>query len=212
MYAHTVRSKIYFMPKISPALILSLLYTYSYLILFPLVVVEGPIVTLIAGFLVSTKFMAFVPAYITVVVADLAGDFLYYSAGRWWFDSFINGFFSFLKTDLKKINKLKKTINFHKGKILFFGKLSHAIGAPILISAGIAKIPVKEFLWFNFLATLPKSLLLLMVGYYFGSAFDSLTKYLHNTMLWLVLGTAVLIIVYIVITKLSSNIMSKFEK
>lgn len=212
MFARIARSEIYFMPTISHTLILGLLYTYSYLILFPLVVVEGPVVTLIAGFLVSTKFMAFVPAYATVVFADLAGDFLYYSIGRWWFNSFIHGFFSFLKTDLKKINKLKKTINFHKGKILFFGKLSHAIGAPILISAGLAGVPIKEFLWFNFLATLPKSLLLLMVGYYFGSAFDSLTKYLHNTMLWLILGTAVLIFLYIVIARLASNIMSKFEK
>ena len=99
------------MPTLSQALVLSLLYKYSYLILFPLVVVEGPIVTLIAGFLVSTKFMAFIPAYITIIIADLVGDFGFYSIGRWCFNSLIHGLFSFIKTDIKKINKLKKTIN-----------------------------------------------------------------------------------------------------
>ncbi|HKC04372.1 MAG TPA: VTT domain-containing protein [Patescibacteria group bacterium] len=195
----------------SQLIILNLLYNYSYIILFPLVVIEGPIVTVIAGFLVSIGFMSFTPAYMTIVVGDLTGDLLYYSVGRWWFNSFIHGFLKFLKIDLGKIQKLKTVIAKHKGKVLFFGKLSHAIGAPILVSAGLAEIPIKDFLWFNFLATLPKSLILLLVGYYFGSTLANFNKYFNWTILGLVIVTGITIFSYSIISKWAKGIMDKLK-
>ena len=71
--------------------IFGLLYTYSYLVLFPLVVIEGPVVTIITGFLVSLGFMDFIPAYFTIMAGDLTGDVLYYSAGRWWLNKTYKG-------------------------------------------------------------------------------------------------------------------------
>lgn len=195
----------------SQIIIFNLLYSYSYLILFPLVLIEGPIVTVIAGFLVSIEFMSFVPAYLTVVFGDLAGDFLYYSFGRWWFNRFIHGILKFIKIDVNKIHKLKNVITKHKGKVLFFGKLSHAIGAPILVAAGLAEIPIKDFLWFNFLAALPKSLILLLVGYYFGSTLGSFNKYFNWSVLGLVVLIAAILFVYSAISKLSKGIMEKLK-
>lgn len=195
----------------SQLVIFNLLYNYSYLILFPLVVIEGPIVTVIAGFLVSIGFMGFIPAYLTIVVGDLAGDFLYYSFGRWWFNKLIQGFLKFLTIDVAKVQKLKVVIAKHKGKVLFFGKLSHAIGAPILVSAGLAEIPVKDFLWFNFLATLPKSLILLLVGYYFGSTLVNFNKYFNWTAAGLVVLTAVAVLIYSVLSRWAKDIMDKLK-
>lgn len=191
--------------------IFNLLYTYSYFVLFPLVVVEGPIVTIIAGFLVSTGFMDFPLAYLTIVLGDLTGDYIYYSIGRWWFNGFIHSFFNFLKFDTNKVKKIKKLFKNHQGKVLFFGKLSHAIGAPILIAAGLSEVPIKDFLWFNFLATLPKSLILLLVGFYFGSTLGSFNKYLNWTILVLVLLTIVMILLYWVISKWARSIIDKLK-
>ena len=193
-------------------LIFDLLYKYSYFVLFPLVVVEGPVVTLIAGFLASSKFLYFLPAYIAVIFGDVAGDALFYLVGNKWFDKFVHGFFGFLKRDVSKIEKFKKILRNHSGKVLFFGKLSHAIGAPILVAAGLAKVPFKEFLWFNFLATIPKSLIIMLVGYYFGSALTNFDGYLRYTLIGLIFLTAIMILVYIVIVKAANNIMKRFEK
>jgi membrane protein DedA with SNARE-associated domain len=189
-----------------------LLYTYSYLVLFPLVVIEGPIVTIIAGFLVSVGFMDFIPTYLTIISGDVAGDILYYSAGRWWLKSVLSKVFSFFKVDKNKVLKLETTIKKHKGKVLFFGKLSHAIGGLILFAAGIAKIPFNEFVGFNLLATLPKSLILLGVGYFFGSTISNFGKYVNITVFALFVFTLLLIAVYFLITYLADKFIHKLEK
>jgi membrane protein DedA with SNARE-associated domain len=192
--------------------IFKLLFTYSYLILFPLVVVEGPVVTIISGFLVSLGFMDFAPTYLTIVTADLTGDFLYYSAGRWWLNKTYKGILNFFNIDMKVVHKLELAIKKNKGPFLFFGKLSHALGGLILFAAGSAEIPIKEFMWFNFWATLPKSLILLAVGYYFGSTVSNFKKYLDFTVLGLFALTIILIGLYFGVTYISNKYINKLEK
>lgn len=192
--------------------IFGLLYTYSYLVLFPLVVIEGPVVTIIAGFLVSLGFMDFIPTYLTIVSGDLAGDFLYYSAGRWWLNKAYKGVLKFFNINLKVVGKLEKAVKKNKGPFLFFGKLSHAISGVILFAAGSAEIPIKEFMWFNFLATLPKSLILLAVGYYFGSTVSNFKKYVDFTVLGLFALTIILIGLYFGVTYFSNKFIKKLEK
>jgi membrane-associated protein len=189
-----------------------LLFTYSYLILFPLVVIEGPIVTIVAGFLVSLGFMDFIPTYLTVISGDLAGDFLYYSAGRWWLNRAYKKIVSFFGINMKLVRKLEIAIKKNKGPFLFFGKLSHAIGGIILFAAGSAEIPIRDFLTFNFLATLPKSLILLAVGYYFGSTVSNFKKYVDFTVLGLFVFTLLLIGLYFAVTYISNKFINKLEK
>lgn len=192
--------------------IFGLLYTYSYLVLFPLVVIEGPITMIISGFLVSLGFMDFTPTYITIVMGDIVGDIIYYSAGRWWLNGAFKKVISIFKINMKLVRKLEKALKKHKGPFLFFGKLSHAIGGLILFAAGDAKIPMKDFLEFNFFATLPKSLILLGVGYYFGSAVTNFRKAVDFTVLGLFLFTVILVVLYFSITHLSNKYIKKLEK
>jgi len=179
--------------------IVDLLFRHNYFVLFPLVVIEGPVVSIIAGFLVSIGFMDLIPAYLTIVAGDLAGDVLYYSIGRYFLNTKIYKILKFFGLDSKKVGAAEETIKRNSGKILFFGKLSHAIGAPILIAAGAIKISIKEFLWYNFWATLPKSLAFLLVGYFFGHALDRLNKYLGWASLGLAAIVALIILGYFIV-------------
>ena len=63
--------------------ILLLLTQYKYLLLFPIVVIEGPFITMISGFLMSTGVFNFFIAYPLIVLADLTGDAIFYCLGRW---------------------------------------------------------------------------------------------------------------------------------
>ena len=177
-----------------------------------MVVVEGPVVTIIAGFLVSLGFMGFTPTYLTVITGDLAGDFLYYSAGRWWLNRAYKGVLKFFNVNIGFVHKLENALKKNKGPFLFFGKLSHAIGGIILFAAGSVGIPVGDFLWFNFLATLPKSLILILVGYYFGSAVSNFKRYVDITVLGLFVFTLALIGVYFAVTYFSNRYLNKLEK
>ena len=94
------------------------------------------------------------------------------------------------------MEKLEDHFEKHRKKTLIFGKLSHAFGAPILVAAGIVKIPLAQFMWFNFLATIPKSLIFLTIGYYFGQAYVRLNKYLDYLSIALIVLAVLAIIIY----------------
>lgn len=57
--------------------IILLLTAHKYLFLFPAAVVEGPIVTVIAGFLSSLGIFNIFIAYAVVVVSDIVGDIMH---------------------------------------------------------------------------------------------------------------------------------------
>ena len=62
--------------------IFSLLHDYGYYVLFPLAVVEGPILAVIAGFLCATGIMNPFLVYLFIVSGDIVGDSVCYFAGR----------------------------------------------------------------------------------------------------------------------------------
>ncbi len=175
--------------------IFSLLIQYKYLVLFPAIVIEGPIVTVIAGFLSSLGYFNLLALYIVAATGDLAGDTIYYALGRWGGRGFINKWGKYLKINLENVTRLEKIFREHGGKTLMAGKITHLIGAPILAAAGAAKMSYKKFLLFNTAATLPKSLVLVLIGYYFGKEYMHINKILdYITFATLLLITVILFI------------------
>lgn len=183
--------------------ILFLLGTYQYLFLFPLVVVEGPIATVLAGFLCSLGQLNPFVTYAVVVVADVVGDSLYYVIGRHGGRPFIGKWGRFLGIKTQQIDRLEKHFTHHAGKTLVIGKLTHAVGAVVLVAAGMARVPFWKFVWYNFLPTLPKSFLLFLIGLYFGRSYAAISRYLDATALWTLIAAVCLIVIYFVVKKVS---------
>jgi len=161
--------------------IIQALLRFRYLVLFPIVVFEGPIATVLAGFLISLGYFNFWLAYSTIIVADLAGDWLHYAVGRWGRKKFIDRWGKYLSITNERVLRLEKHFENHKGKTLALGKISHGVGGVVLVAAGAARMPLGEFLFINLLVTLPKSLALLAIGYYFGEAYARINTYLEYT-------------------------------
>lgn len=178
--------------------ILFLLGTYQYLFLFPLVVVEGPIATVLAGFLASVGQLNLLLTYGVIVVADVTGDSLYYAFGRYGGRKFIERWGRFVGIKMQAVERMEKHFKQHAGKTLVIGKVTHAVGAVVLVAGGIAKVPFWKFVWYNLLPTIPKSLLLLLLGFYFGQAYAKINTYLDNAAIGIVLLTIVFVVVYVV--------------
>jgi membrane protein DedA with SNARE-associated domain len=157
--------------------VISWLLQYRYVILFPLVVIEGPIVTILAGFLASLGQFSLLICYPLIVVADVLGDLFMYAQGRWGGKPAIQKWGHHFGIKPELIVRLEEHFKNHPGKTLIFGKISHFFGGPVLIAAGMARMKLGKFLWFNFLATLPKSLVLLLLGFYFGEAYVKFDKF-----------------------------------
>ncbi|MFH0915624.1 MAG: DedA family protein [bacterium] len=168
--------------------LVALLAAYTYAVLFPLTMVEGPIVTILAGYLAFLGYVNLFLVYAVVVAGDLTSDLLWYAAGRWGRRRYTGKWGRYIGITPERLLRIEKHFERHSGKTLVLGKLTQAVGALILVGAGAARVRPRRFIVFNLLATLPKSLLLLLFGYYFGKAYSQAGSLLN----YVALGTLVL--------------------
>ena len=159
--------------------ILHLLLQYKYLVLFPIVIIEGPIITVIAGFVASMSYMNFFITYGVVVAGDITGDAVYYAIGRWGRENFLDKWGKYIGLNPKKIALVERHFEKHGAGTLLIGKLTHGIGAIFLVVAGLVRMPFLKFISTNLFATLIKSLALLLIGYFFGQAITKINSILE---------------------------------
>ena len=183
-----------------------LLKNYKYILIFPVAIFEGPIVSVISGFLVSLGFLNGIAAYVVLVLGDLVGDSMYYSIGRYWSNS------AWAKKIMRPLGYSENTEQIienyfakHKGKTLLLAKFSYGLGGASQVVAGIAKVNYRQFFLFSLLGTLPKSLILILIGYYAGSSYIKINSYLHSIE-FATLGIVFLLVIgYIVLNKLAGR-------
>jgi membrane protein DedA with SNARE-associated domain len=187
------------------ATVIAWLAQYRYVVLFPLVVIEGPIVTVIAGFLTSLGQLNFFICYPLIVVGDVLGDLIMYAQGRWGGKPAVSRWGHHFGIKPEVIVRLENRFKDHPGKTLLFGKISHFFGAPILLAAGMARMRISKFLWYNFLGTIPKSLVLLLIGFYFGQAYVKLDKFFTYAGWAAAILVVIGIVIYVVISKTSKK-------
>ena len=133
---------------ISPEAVLSILADYNYLIIFPIAVLEGPIIVVITGFLVYLGHLNPIVAYTVLVVADMIGDSFYYSIGRFAGRStFVRKYGKYLGYDESKEALIEQHFKKHMGKTFLLAKISHGIGGTVQVAGGIARVNFLKFLW-----------------------------------------------------------------
>lgn len=162
---------------LSLAQVISEIIHYNYLFLFVATAIEGPIIMVVAGFMASLGYINLYVVLFVVVAGDLAGDSFYYAVGRYGRTIFSGIFSSYARSKTEKMNEVEKHFIENGAKTIIFGKLTQAIGGVILVAAGTAKMPFRKFIWYNFIATIPKALLLVLIGFYFGQAYNQINSY-----------------------------------
>jgi membrane protein DedA with SNARE-associated domain len=172
------------------------LVTYRYVVLLPFAIIEGPIVSIIAGALVAIGQFNFWIAYGLLAVGDVIGDIALYALGRWGRNGFILKYGPIFGVTPERIEKLEKFFGEHAKKTLLFGKWGHAFGLPVLLAAGAAKEPFGEFITMSVVGTLPKTLALLLIGFYFGESFALINRYIGYAAIGIVVLTIILFVGY----------------
>lgn len=186
---------------ISPAEVLNILEHYKYFLIFPIAIVEGPIIIIITGFLVFLGYLNIYAALPVLVVADVIGDSMYYLVGKYWKRSiFIKRIASFLGYNEKSEIFLEEHFKKHKGKTFLLAKISHGIGGAVQVSSGIAGVKYTEFLKYSILGTVPKATILLVVGYYAGSYYLKIDNIL-NYIATITLTAVVLVVLYLLLAR-----------
>lgn len=160
--------------------IVGLIQTYGLWLLFLLAIVEGPIVTVIAAYVAALGKLDIYAVYVVLVIADLVGDTAYYYIGRFGPGWLPKRWQAKLGMNAQRQRDLEQHFDGHGGKTLVIGKLTQSAGLFILIAAGASKMPLAKFLLFNLIATLPKTLALILVGYSLGYAYKTIDSYLFR--------------------------------
>lgn len=160
--------------------LLNLLLTYKYLLIFPISVAEGPIISILSGVLIARDILDPFIAYTLLLLGDLVGDTLYYCLGRYGGRPIVKKWGYLVKLKEEKMAALEHHFRHDAPKrTLFLGK-TQPWGSVILFAAGTAKMPYLKFLLINTAASIPKVLILVLLGYYFNEAYVSLDGYVQS--------------------------------
>jgi len=181
--------------------IIDLLFKFRYAILFPVAFLEGPAVAVVAGFMIAIGFMSFIPAYLILISANILGDIVYYFIGRLTPRKKLDKALMFFRINDKSIKRAEELFVKNRKKAIIFGKIAHAVGSVFLITAGIVKIPLNEYLKLGTLIELPKALIFLMIGYYLGHSVSNLGKVVDYSIIGFILVTIILIVIGHLVSK-----------
>jgi membrane protein DedA with SNARE-associated domain len=139
---------------------------WSYLVLALLVVVEGPIATLLGAAAASAGVMRPWLVFLAASTGNLIADTLWYSVG---YVGRLEWFLRFgrrLGISHAQLDRLQHMMHKHAARILFFAKLSMSLMIPSLIAAGLVKAPWRRWFPAVFSGELVWTGSLVLIGYY----------------------------------------------
>ena len=148
--------------------------------------------TIVAGALVASEQFNGLTVFLMLVAADLVGDALYYSLGRWGHTPFLERLEKRLSLTPERFRPLEEGFRRHDWKFLLIGK-TQPFGSIILYFAGATKMPIGRYMLFNLLATLPKVLFFEGVGISLGASIAHSMKYI-DYLSFVLFGVAALLL------------------
>lgn len=167
----------------SPDQILELVNQYKYLILLPFTVFEGPIATVIGGFLVSMGVLNFLLVFALSVFGDFIGDSMWWAIGKSSRGKFLSRLLNRIGIKKERFVRIESHFKNNGMKTLVIGKFIYGFETVSLVAAGAAHMPYWRFTLYTMIPSIPKSLLFTAVGFYFGHAYNQISHYLDNVSL-----------------------------
>lgn len=187
--------------------LLAFLQMHGYIIMLLMMFIEGASVTYVAAFLASLGVFNIFLVFLISVVGFVTEDIILYAIGRRWGKKLlIKHFYSKLRGSALK--KISSGIKKHPGKTITFVKFTPIIPIPGLLMIGASGVPWKRFLLYSISLSVVYSLILTILGFYSGMAFNIVAKYISNSTL--IIGMAVLLVIFVLfLVNYVSNKVSK---
>ena len=156
--------------------LLALLSTYKYVVLFPLSLVEAPLMSILGGFMVALGTIDIFIAYIVIIAGDFVGDGVLYVAGMWG-APFLDRLRVRLGVTDEKMVRVSLYFRESYGKAIVTSKLVHGVGFTGLIVAGSLRVPFWRYALVCVLVTCSQSAVLMAAGVLSGGAYLQVARY-----------------------------------
>jgi membrane protein DedA with SNARE-associated domain len=173
---------------------------YGYWIMLPLMIIEGPIITIIASMLAKLGAFNVFIVFILSVAGDMIGDIILYYLGYTLGKSFVGKVGKYIGITENLILKIEKYFNKHGGKTIFTVKATTGLCWATFAAAGIVKMDFRKFVKYSFLGGLAWSGFLVAMGYFYGYMWVQLRHYIKIAG-WIVIALALFSIAAVQIYK-----------
>ncbi len=176
---------------------------YGYWVILPLMIIEGPIATIMAAILASLGAFNVWVVLIFSIVGDIVGDVLFYLAGYFWGMAFVTKVGKYIGITEKLVLKMEKYFQRHGGKTIFTVKSTTGLCWAAFTAAGIVGMDFKKFLKYSVLGGFFWSGFLVAMGYFYGYMWRSIKQYIEWAG-WLAVSLAIL-------TFVAVNLFKKYK-
>ncbi len=173
---------------------------YGYWAMLPLMIVEGPVATIIAAMLASLGAFSWPLVLLFSILGDTIGDVLLYGAGYKWGMGFTRGFGKYMGITEKLVLRMEKYFVRHGGKTIFAVKSTTGLCWATFAAAGIVKMDFKKFLKYSLLGGIVWSGFLVAMGYFYGYLWKEMKQYI-SWVGWIIFAIAVVSFVGITLYK-----------
>ncbi len=174
-------------PMMNSSLV-SALIAHRYVVLFPLAFLEGPALSVLIGFLAFRGHLSIAPSYVILMIADVCRDTASYFVGKLWSPNFA---VSRLGKRLKGMDRLWHT---HTIRAMVVSKWAYGLSFPLLISAGLAEVPLRKFILIALSVTMFQYAVLISLGYYFGESYQIVSQYVVDAQIFGSIGAISLVL------------------
>jgi membrane protein DedA with SNARE-associated domain len=181
-------------------LIFAFLKHYGYWAMLPLMIIEGPVATIIAAMLASLGAFAWPMVLLFSILGDMIGDVLLYAAGWKWGMGFVHGAGKYLGITETVVLKMEKYFEKHGGKTIFAVKSTTGLCWATFATAGIVKMDFKKFVKYSFMGGVVWSGFLVAMGYFYGFLWKEMKQYI-SWIGWIIFAIAGISIFFITLYK-----------
>jgi membrane protein DedA with SNARE-associated domain len=185
---------------------------HGYWLMFIAMLIEGPVVTAAASFAVVFGYFNIFIILILSLLGDIVADVIYYAIGYFSRVSVVERFGHHFGLTYERMDRIEKLLNNHPAKTLIVLKLTPVLPTPGLMIVGTTKMPLKKFITLCSLIIIPKTIFFMLVGYYFGAAYDMIIKRFEQGGYFLIFVVILAAIIYYSFGKISTYIAGRIEK
>lgn len=159
--------------------IISYIKTIGYPTMLILMIIEGPITTILAAFAASLGFFNIFSVFGLSMLGDIFGDMILYTIGYTGGTKALAKAEKILKIKPAIVVKIEELFLLHGKKTIFAVKSTTGLCWITFIAAGTMRMKFKEFLIGSFIGGIIWSGFLVIMGYFFGYAFEKINDYIR---------------------------------
>jgi membrane protein DedA with SNARE-associated domain len=141
---------------------------WAYLVIAILVMVEGPIATLVGAVASSAGYLHPVAVFFSASTGNLTADVLWYLLGYLGNIEWLTKYGRYAGLKAEQVTSLENEIRKHVLQIIFIAKITMGFMIPVLIATGLAKVPLKRWFYALISGEVIWTGGLVYAGYHFG--------------------------------------------